>query len=356
MEFHSEQNSALKNGISELLSYAQSGNLKGIKGLLSKKVDPNVKAENGNTALMFAAIFDEDQIVKCLLEDASVDIALQNKRGLNVVHHSCVNNSARVLPLLLNEKYDSILRVGNNWAETPAHLAAGAGNVEVLKMLIEYGLDMNVKDSWGRTPWGVAKENGYSNRMPFLEEVTKIEEDVERSQILEKRSENKNDVMLKELFAEVKKKAPGEDVARKAEERVQNVYNVKSANAKPIQIPKKKALSKMLEYPGSIQIIQNALTDEEIDLNGKDFYGLTALHKISGWNKVDMLELLVPALNDDEMNCVDNSGKSCLDFTLDMGAKNSFQYLRSSGRLKAEFVEKAEEILKQAGCNDWLDD
>ena len=66
--------------------------------------------------------------MRCLLENDKVDFSLQNKHGLNVAHHACVNNATRVLSLLLNEAYDSIFQSTNIWKETPAHLAGNFNN------------------------------------------------------------------------------------------------------------------------------------------------------------------------------------------------------------------------------------
>ena len=56
------------------------------------------------------------------------------------------------------------------------------------------------------------------------------------------------------------------------------------------------ALSKKIEYPGSVTAITALLADPEIDPSGSDMFGYTALHKIASWNQPELLELLLPKL------------------------------------------------------------
>lgn len=65
------------------------------------------------------------------------------------------------------------------------------------------------------------------------------------------------------------------------------------------------ALSKLLEYPGNLALLQSvrllpAADGAEgpvYDVNGRDFFGMTALHKACSWNKADIVAFLlqVPA-------------------------------------------------------------
>jgi hypothetical protein len=58
-------------------------------------------------------------------------------------------------------------------------------------------------------------------------------------------------------------------------------------------------LSKLIEYPGDPAQVTALLADNhtpQIDAAGKDMLGYTALHKFASWDKVDLLELLLPHL------------------------------------------------------------
>lgn len=44
------------------------------------------------------------------------------------------------------------INAGDYDRRTPLHLAVSAGNVDVIKYLIEKGADVNCKDRWGATP------------------------------------------------------------------------------------------------------------------------------------------------------------------------------------------------------------
>lgn len=64
------------------------------------------------------------------------------------------------------------------------------------------------------------------------------------------------------------------------------------------------ALSKLLEYPGNLALLQSvrllpsgdgasATEGPVYDVNGRDFFGMTALHKACSWNKVDIVAFLL---------------------------------------------------------------
>jgi hypothetical protein len=77
------------------------------------------------------------------------------------------------------------------------------------------------------------------------------------------------------------------------------------------RIPESKviSLSKIIEFPGDFTAIKQILeknndidSDLIIDPGGIDMFGLTAFHKFASWNKVDLLELLLPYLKDSDIN------------------------------------------------------
>jgi hypothetical protein len=62
------------------------------------------------------------------------------------------------------------------------------------------------------------------------------------------------------------------------------------------------ALSKFCEYPGDAAEIGRLLESGEVQPAGKDPYGLSALHKFSSWDRVELMALLLPHLQPHELN------------------------------------------------------
>lgn len=53
-------------------------------------------------------------------------------------------------------------------ATTPLHVAANAGDIEQIQLLISRGAEVNVKDKFGETPLHIAADKGYKNIAELL--------------------------------------------------------------------------------------------------------------------------------------------------------------------------------------------
>ena len=87
---------------------------------------------------------------------------------------------------------------------------------------------------------------------------------------------------------------------------------------------RKPALSKLVEYPGEPGEVARLLAAGEVEPHGCDLFGLTALHKFASWDKVDLLDLLLPHL--DAAQCNQQVGADQLPplhAAADMGARRA---------------------------------
>jgi ankyrin repeat protein len=92
------------------------GDLDRIKEFLEAGVNVNVKDQNGTTALMYACIYDNPEIMKFLLENGA-DVNVQDPPGRTA--------------LIYASMYDC--------------------SFELVKNLVEYGANVNVKDVYGES-------------------------------------------------------------------------------------------------------------------------------------------------------------------------------------------------------------
>ncbi|XP_058447921.1 serine/threonine-protein phosphatase 6 regulatory ankyrin repeat subunit A isoform X2 [Malaya genurostris] len=114
-------------GRSALHLAAEHGFLQVSDALISNKAFINSKSRNGRTALHLAAMNGYTELVKFLIQD----------------HHAVVD-------ILTLRK------------QTPLHLAAASGQMNVCKLLLELGANIDATDDVGQKPIHVAAQNNYS--------------------------------------------------------------------------------------------------------------------------------------------------------------------------------------------------
>ncbi|XP_058818348.1 serine/threonine-protein phosphatase 6 regulatory ankyrin repeat subunit A isoform X2 [Topomyia yanbarensis] len=114
-------------GRSALHLAAEHGFLQVSDALISNKAFINSKSRNGRTALHLAAMNGYEELVKFLIQD----------------HHAVVD-------ILTLRK------------QTPLHLAAASGQMNVCKLLLELGANIDATDDVGQKPIHVAAQNNYS--------------------------------------------------------------------------------------------------------------------------------------------------------------------------------------------------
>jgi ankyrin repeat protein len=127
-------------------------------------------------------------------------------------------------------------------------LAAQSGFSKGFDLLLKHGASTDILDKWGRSPGDVAKES-------FL--------------------------------------------------------GRQEAIRKPVTVQAKTNLSKMMEFPlDETRFVQ--LCAESSDLDGCDYFGLTALHKLASWDKPNCMHLLFSRISDPAryVNAVDADGNT----------------------------------------------
>jgi hypothetical protein len=116
---------------------------------------------------------------------------------------------------------------------------------------------------------------------------------------------------------------------------------------------KRKALSKLVDFPGVLAEIKAHLEDVEgVNPAGRDFYGLTALQKFASWNKTEFMDLLIPKLTQEELNATDKEGKTALHWAVEMAAVASVKTLVKAGidvDAKNAKGHTVGDVLEQAG-------
>jgi len=167
-------------GVTPLLLAVHNQNAEMVKFLISKKADPNTTSTNsspvheavrvhnqaildivlgaggnvnlttdfGKTALHMAIQEDQEGIFEYLLQKKS-DPKAKNDGQVSCVHFAAAGKSLKILEKVLALK-DTNVNERNGNGKTALHIAAEKNNIDIIKMLLNKGADISIKDGWAR--------------------------------------------------------------------------------------------------------------------------------------------------------------------------------------------------------------
>jgi ankyrin repeat protein len=116
--------------------------------------EPSAKDNKGLTCLHWAAAMGCSGLLKVFLESGkfNVDVDEENYGAWTPLHHACEapNDVAKSVEILLNHEADPNKKTRNG--RTPLHLAAAAGNLEIVRTLLKHkDIKRNARDMFGNT-------------------------------------------------------------------------------------------------------------------------------------------------------------------------------------------------------------
>ena len=130
---------------------------------------------NGQHGIHHAARGNTRDVLELLLENLQADIHLRDWRNRFPIHHASAAGNAENVHFLiqnhsyLNSKTRSIRgsefdELGRNYCGmTPLHYAAQNDHAHIVRMLLQYGADIDAVTDCGRSVAMLAAENGYKN-------------------------------------------------------------------------------------------------------------------------------------------------------------------------------------------------
>ncbi|WP_419198621.1 ankyrin repeat domain-containing protein [Wolbachia endosymbiont of Rhagoletis cingulata] len=153
----------------ELLTAVQDGDLNKVEGLANRGASLDTKDNNDWTLLHFAASSNKFDIVKFLL-DKNANIKAKDVYGNTPLHVAAQYDSKlEIVEFLLDKNASGINDVNNN-GSTPLHVATQGNKPSTVKLLLNRGARIEVKDSRNRTPLDLAKQEGYTNIVQMIEQ------------------------------------------------------------------------------------------------------------------------------------------------------------------------------------------
>ncbi|XP_019619647.1 PREDICTED: malignant fibrous histiocytoma-amplified sequence 1 homolog [Branchiostoma belcheri] len=131
---------------------------------------PDLKRAHEFTPLHCAAAVGDLQVIDLLI-NAGAEVDSQDEVGCSPLHRAVWYNKFDVVQALLS-KYAADKDKKNLEGYTPVHLAAKAGHLEILKILLKTGVNLDVVDKVGMTAADHAKEREHLDAVKLLEEYS----------------------------------------------------------------------------------------------------------------------------------------------------------------------------------------
>jgi ankyrin repeat protein len=151
--------SAVSGADLRLVTAAQNRDKPAVRSLLNERVDVNVPQADGTTALAWAAHWDDLETADLLMR-AGADVNAANEYGVTPLSLACVNRNIAMVEKFLRAKANP--NSPQLTGETALMTCARTGSVDAVRLLLEFGADVNAKESHrGQTAlmWAAAEKH-----------------------------------------------------------------------------------------------------------------------------------------------------------------------------------------------------
>jgi ankyrin repeat protein len=141
------------SGWSPLKFAAANGFTNVVKKLVREcKVDPNTKEDGDHWTLLHWAVFGgHREVAKVLLRDFDSNVDARDFFGRTPVYMAVENGDTEVT-IMLAKEFHADVTISDVLGYTPLHKAVKEGQIDMVRILVELGTDVNTKDNYDSTP------------------------------------------------------------------------------------------------------------------------------------------------------------------------------------------------------------
>jgi ankyrin repeat protein len=143
-----DSNSADYDSRTALMVASMKGNVEAVMKLLEYQASPNLVDMHGSSALYEAAKNGHESTMKVLLKHGA-DLCMDESQAASTLCQAVFDGDILTLRRLLKARI--LVDAGDYDRRTAVHIAAAEGNVAALKVLVEFGADLTVRDRWNNT-------------------------------------------------------------------------------------------------------------------------------------------------------------------------------------------------------------
>jgi len=150
--------------ITDFAKAAKFDDVPAVKSLLSKGVNPNTVDANGNPMLILAIKDRSSNVIDVLLQNPKIDVDLSNKSGETPLMIASIEGNLPLVKTLVLQNKALIDHI--SW--TPLHYACAKGHLEVTQFLIANGATVDSLSLGNTTPLMMAVQSGNEQLVKLL--------------------------------------------------------------------------------------------------------------------------------------------------------------------------------------------
>lgn len=166
----------INNKMTPLFGAVLKGDGEIVKLLLEHGANISAQDDGGNTVLHRAIVDlkENEKIVEILINNGA-KIDLRNEKGFSPLHSSVNMGIIKIVEMILNCEGDVNILIENDGdynGFSALSIAALTGQEDIVRMLINYGADIDIQDEYGATPLSLASMEGNQNIVKMLLDIS----------------------------------------------------------------------------------------------------------------------------------------------------------------------------------------